>query len=500
MIVKLPSDRVCKHPRITVYLADSPIGAIKRHYVVHQNCFQNQLVGVMNRVLGVTPQPTLEGRRRMLKGARFLGRHLPCTVQEPLGAFALHYGGAKRAKYLRAAEEVRLNGLTRRDAGVKMFIKPDRLDVDLKRMPDPRAIQFRDPRYCVVIASYLKPIEPHLYSLTIPSVSPTRLIGKGCNQFERARILLSKWRRFRKPVAIVVDANRFDKHCNVWLLKAEHLVYKMSNPDPEFQRLLKWQLKNFCRSDLGLKYKTHGKRMSGDMNTALGNCIIMLLMCFAVLNPLNVMYDIFDDGDDCIILCEEDNLSAVQTAVTSMIQFGMQIKIESLEREFERISWCQSQPINTHRGWKFCREPRKVLSATLIGHKWYHLNTAGRLTYLRGLAECECILNKGVPVLQAFSEALLRNTGKGKLAHDTSSGEYFRYMRELKEIRSVSEVVPITDEARVSFSKAFGIDVTHQYLLEHSLQQWTFNVEGTTFDGPVRDEFWHDQRTLFSSQ
>lgn len=451
-------------------------------------------MAVNKRVLGVTPQPTMAGRRLMLTGAKFLGRHLPRTYAEPLGHFALAYSGAKRAKYLLAADLVRQNGITRRDAGVKMFIKPDRLDVDLKINPDPRAIQFRDPKYCAAIAQYLKPIEPHLYSLTIPSISPTRLIGKGCNQYERASILRSKWHRFRRPVAIVVDAHRFDKHCNTWLLKAEHLVYSMSNPDPNFARLLKWQLHNFCRTDLGVKYETLGKRMSGDMNTALGNCIIMLLMCFAVLNPLSVMYDIFDDGDDCIILCEEDDLTRVQAAIQSMSQFGMVIKVESLVRDFEKISWCQSQPIFTSRGWKFCREPTKVLSSTLIGQKWTHLNTKGRLTYLRGLAACECILNKGVPVLQSFSEALLRNSGYGKVTHDTTSGEYFRYLRELKAIRSVDEYVPVTTEARLSFSAAFGIDVTQQYILEKALDQWSFAVDTTTLDGPVRDSNWVDQQ------
>lgn len=236
--------------------------------------------------------------------------------------------------------------------------------------------------------------------------------------------------------------------------------------------------------------------MSGDMNTALGNCIIMILMCLAVFMPLNLIFDLFDDGDDCIVICEEDDFLLFEAAVNTMGQFGMVMKIESTTTEFERISWCQCQPIHTAKGWKFCRDPPKVMSTALVGQKWYHLNARGRAKYLRGLAECEVILNKGVPVLQVFAEALLRNAGSVRAVFDESSGEYFRYLRELKEIRSVTEVVPITDEARVSFSIAFGIDVTQQFHLEQQFRNWTFSLEGVTFDGPVRDTLWNDARFL----
>lgn len=445
----------------------------------------------MTRVLGATPQPTMRARNMMLQYARYVARHLPATQAQPLGHFALEYTGAKRAKYLQAAEYVKIHGLQRRDAGVQMFIKPDRIPID-KRLPDPRAIQFRDPKYCVALAAYLKPIEPHLYKLIIPDVSPYRLIGKGCNQFERARVLRKKWNRFRKPVCIVLDASRFDKHCNVWLLRAEHLVYRLSNGCPYLAELLRWQLKNYCRSDLGLKYQTHGRRMSGDMNTALGNCIIMIIICLATFMPLGLLFDLFNDGDDCIVICESEDLPTFQAAVVTMVDFGMTMKVESVTDQFEKISWCQSQPIFTAKGWKFCREPTKVLSCSLIGQKWYHLNPRGRATYLRGLGECEIILNKGVPVLEAYGAALLRNAGCGKLAHDTSSGEYFRYLRELKEVKSVTEFVPITCDARLSFSKAFGICPSEQLLLEGALNEWTFSLTDVVFDGPVRDEHWNN--------
>jgi hypothetical protein len=51
----------------------------------------------------------------------------------------------------------------------------------------------------------------------------------------------------------------------------------------ELAELLKWQLQNkgFARTIDGLiKYSVEGCRMSGDMNTALGNCTIMCALVY----------------------------------------------------------------------------------------------------------------------------------------------------------------------------------------------------------------------------
>lgn len=448
-----------------------------------------------NRVLGRTPIFNMAILPRLKQTCKFMSRHIPSTVQEEVGKFALKYTGAKRARYLEATNHYHTYGITRRDAGITMFVKSERID-PVKVRPDPRAIQFRGSVYCVALASFLKPIEHHLYELVIPSVSPYRLVGKGLDQYQRAQVLRSKWERFKRPIAITLDARRFDKHVNPTLLEAEHSVYLRSNRNSFFRKLLSWQLKNFGRTADGLKYVTSGKRMSGDMNTALGNCIIMLLMLLTVLLPLNIIFDLMDDGDDCVLICESDDFDVVSRSIDEIINFGMVIKVENVTSVFEHIEWCQSRPILTALGWKFCRNPVKVLSTVLSGMKWKYLNSKGRLTYLRGLAECESVLNKGVPVLSVFADRLLQLSGSGKVAFDQVSGEYMRYIRELKCYRNVNELVPITNECRWSFENAFGISVAEQLYLERSFASWSFSVDGTFYDLPIRDnKFWVDFST-----
>ena len=96
--------------------------------MIHHNCQANQLVGIVNRVCG----KTLEVDPSILPGLRStalrLANLLPKVEPEPLGEFALAYSGMKRARYLQAAEFVKMHGVNRTHAGVKAFVKNERMD------------------------------------------------------------------------------------------------------------------------------------------------------------------------------------------------------------------------------------------------------------------------------------------------------------------------------------------------------------------------------------
>jgi hypothetical protein len=298
----------------------------------HHNCRCNQLIALRNRVLGEVPRPTHEGLVLLRDQAKRIRRLLPKVGPIDLHEVALHYGGGKRARYERAAADVLANGLTPRDARITCFVKFEKLNSESKTNPDPRAIQFRDPRYGVSLARFLKPMEPHLYQLcgdgrTLPS---TRVIGKGLSQVERAMLLRAKMASFASPVVVSLDASRFDQHVDIHLLRIEHSFYRhMASNAPELSRLLSWQLYNRGSTHSGVQYRTRGKRMSGDMNTALGNCILMVLMVSTFMRGHR--YDILDDGDDCLLICESGLLPWVlENVQDTFLQFGMEIKVEKV--------------------------------------------------------------------------------------------------------------------------------------------------------------------------
>lgn len=444
--------------------------------VVHHDCVCNQFISIRNRVLAQVPTPSESGLAALKRGARLVMRHLPHTEQQELDVFFKKYGGMKRQRYEDALEAVYNNGLCRRDAGVTMFVKCERIS-PLKNNPDPRAIQFRDPKYCVVLASYLKPMEDHLYALKVrhPLLGSTRLIGKGLNQGQRASLLVRKFERFGNPVAVSLDASRFDQHVHSTVLAIEHSVYQHCNPDPELARLLSWQLVNRVRTRSGYRYTCEGRRMSGDMNTALGNCVIMVSMVLAYMVPKKVQFDILDDGDDCLLILDKSSLSVIDDIIPFFLQFGQELKVEHIAYAMEHVNWCQSRPVNIDGSYMFVRDPVKVMSCSLISPKWRSMDPLGRRAYLAGIGECLLAQCEGVPVLQSYALALLRNAGDVAPTYDLSSGDYFRMKLESK-CKKRSRLISF--DTRVSFFLSFGWDVAYQESLEEQLGAWEFDVKG----------------------
>lgn len=469
-----------------------PSALYTQKILIHANNKVNQTVAIANRVLGRVPEPTEYGRRMIDYGSAAITAALkPCTAWD-LSRFYSDYPSAKKARYERAHKAIISSEYRSQFARITAFVKRERMDATAKVDPDPRVIQFRDPRYCVLLASSLKPLEHQLYNLKMnhPNlVGCTRLVGKGLNQFERATLLAKKMRQFANPVVLSLDMSRFDKHVSPYQLRAEHRIYlARCIGNPLLERLLEDQVRNRGSTSSGIKYTTYGKRMSGDMNTALGNCIIMIGMMLAVFAECNIIGDLFDDGDDCLVIIEEGDLPVFKQRVTALcLEMGHELKIESEARSLEKVTWCQSNPVQTTSGWKFVRNPYKVMNCALVGTKWVHMPTHLRYRYLKGLGKCESVLNRGVPVLSAFADALLRNAGDADPLYDESAGTWIRVQREA---RHGGTDTTISWDARRTFAEAFGIPVHIQQLWEEALGNWEITLDGDECQPPPVFNDW----------
>jgi hypothetical protein len=306
-------------------------------------------------------------------------------------------------------------------------------------------------------------------------------------------------------VVLSLDASRFDKHVSLELLEIEHSVYLMCNNDPEFRKLLSWQLYNSGITTQGIRYYVRGRRMSGDMNTALGNCLLMLLMCVAIMEPLRVQFDLLDDGDDCLLIVERRDLARTREVLPGgFTDCGMTIKIENVASEMEMIEWCQARPVQVGSGYRFVRDPSKVLSTALGGSK-YFTSTGGRARLVNSVGLAELALNRGVPVLQEFALALIRNSGTDAvMTWQAIDSLYFRLKYELEEMHlhdlSTVRAAPITDTTRLSFFKAFGIGVDDQLAIEHALSTWQFNIDGEVELPSEFDNAHWDSSAIFTPE
>lgn len=458
----------------------------------HHDCSCNQVVSLRNRVLNRVPAPTDRGVRGLRKQARILGRFLPKAIPLEIMAMPNSYSGAKKARYTRAAHDVLNFGSTRKDARVKMFVKCENIKFSqAKCNPPPRAIQFRDPKYAVQIGRYLKAIEHHLYTLCGDgkSLPKSRIIGKGLSSAQRGEALRRKMARFIDPVVVSLDGSRFDSHVGVSQLQVEHLVYLIMCKDRLFAKLLSWQLANQGTTSKGIRYRTRGKRMSGDMNTALGNCIIMVLMVMDFMQGKT--YDMFDDGDDCLLIIERALLPWVLANVKAQfLEYGHEVKIEHVAYSLEEVEWCQSHPVRINDDVvKFVRYPWKVFSTAMSGVK-YFVDVGARRKLINTIGMAELILNLGVPVLQEYAIALMRNASTDKsIAFDQIDSMYYRVHRELQALNLKHLVKidphPVTDVARLSYAKAFGVSVTEQLQMESCLRRWVFVINDTKEENPV---------------
>lgn len=504
-VAPVPLDRGCSieripeacpdhHERQLVRVAAPDIPGIFRP-TMHYNCLHNQLQAIRGRVLGVVPKPTFEGVARLKLALKRLVRNFPLVPQVSLDEMPLRYTGGKRTRYQAAVEQVRAYGLRKSDSYCKMFVKAERFDGFAKVNPDPRAIQFRAPRYCVLLASFLQPIEHHIYlsSNCSAGVPATRNIAKGLNSVARAELLIEKGKAFDSPIYIGADASRYDKHISRILLQMEHAVYTHSNPDAQFAYLLTLQLRNKVYSDLGVKYKTDGRRMSGDMNTAVGNCLIMMLMFIATFDVLLHLpkWDSLIDGDDSVIIIERQDLDRVLACIApSFLEYGMTMKVEDTTSSIFAIEFCQSRIIEYSPGrYKFVRNWKAVISKALCGVRHWN-NITYRLRTLAAIGSCELVLGLGVPILQEYALAVLRNVGGSPDLAYAPDGLHARTKRELALLGLRPEYVrpqQIADCARNSFSEAWGVPPAQQLAIEAKLATWTFDPSTTAAWGEEWD-------------
>lgn len=402
------------------------------------------------------------------------------------------FRGKRLAIYTRARETLKTNPLHEGDARIQAFVKAEKTNPDAKVNPDPRMIQARGPRYNLAIARYLRYVEHLIYNLEHRGV---RSVAKGMNQTQRAEAITRKFAAFYDTVCFSIDCSRWDQHVSLEILEVEHGFYQHFYPDSaELAQLLKWQRTNRCRTKNGVKYRVRGGRMSGDINTALGNCLLMVLMVRAVMDKMGVEYDLFDDGDDCLIFINGRDFEAVSQQLPALFRlFGQELKVENVARQLSDIVFCQSRIVFNGVTNVMVRDWRKVLSQACCGTK--HWNEPNMVRPMLGLvAACESVLCKGVPILAPFAAAMHRLSG-GCVAkvNACDSGLLRRYEIETGRTDPVYESSKITTAARVSFQETFGVDVGLQHAIERRLANWHLSTTESTTVVAELDHQWDPQ-------
>lgn len=394
----------------------------------------------------------------------------PWTHQEFLDSYR---DGRKKKVYKQALDRYETESINIKDESrVSVFVKREKTDRTTKLDPVPRVISPRSPIFNVEIGVYLKKLE-HMMFKSINQLFGHDTVFKGYTYERQAELLREKWDSFHCPVAVGLDASRFDQHVSKEALKWEHAQYLKcfhGSDQRKLSNLLKLQLNNYCSGnapDGKLKYTVEGTRMSGDMNTSLGNCLIMCCMIHQYSLDRGVKISLANNGDDCVVFMEKRDLLAFSTGLDAWFRkMGFNMTVEKPVYTFEHIEFCQTKPIFDGNMWTMCRNPWTALSkdSVMLDHRkgffklWLNAVGTGGLS-----------LAGGLPIFDSFYRMLQRS---GSSSYKSNTREW--NIEDLSGMTSWSfrhggsgrSSCQVTDDARISFWDAFGVLPDDQVELE----------------------------------
>lgn len=383
------------------------------------------------------------------------------------------YSGRKKLVYQAAYNSLQHKRVNKSDAISKAFVKAEKVAPDKA----PRCIQPRDPRYNLELGRYIRHIEHRIYRRIQKLYGDGPTVMKGYNVDELGNIIAAKWHSFNKPVAIGLDATKFDMHVSPELLGWEHSIYNRIFKKHHLKMLLHWQMFNEGRGycdDGKLKYKVHGKRFSGDMNTSLGNCIIMCGLVHAYAKHKRMHVKLANNGDDCVVFMEAGMEEHFQCGLVEwFLEMGFRMVAEEPVYELPKVEFCQMHPIRVDGGYRMVRNIPHSMSKDAMCLLPLNSPRAMR-EWLGAIGGCGLALCGGVPVMQSYYINMIRNGSANTKFGETlfaNSG-----MHRLS-VRMESRETQISPESRYDVWLAWGILPDHQVALEkeHHNMDLTFS-------------------------
>jgi hypothetical protein len=403
---------------------------------------------------------------------------LPWTPEHVLA----HKTGRVSDKFKRAYESLRAVPFEARDNNVYAFVKVEKNNVEKVLVKHPRLIQYRSPRFTASFAQYLLPVEQ---ALMRPKDLTKSFFAKMMNQRSRAHRFIEMQKRVPDCVFIGWDHDNFDAHEHKSWIRAEHKFYAELMIEPrEFLERAKTQLRYKGRTRGGIRYRSDGRRCSGDYNTGLGNSVVNLSIILDILKRARVPtknWDTCVDGDDGVLGVSRQyvrRLLSRYLTPASFALYGMSTRLEFVTENLHEVEFCQSRLVDFGCDKRMIRLPLRVLSRAGYCLRNYQATGIGK--WLRSVGDCELACNAGVPVLQSYALMLQRFS---KTTIGLRQPEVVAAMRGA--VHGPIEL-PIRSETRVSFAEAFGIGPSEQRDLESRFNSYT----DLTYVGKARAGEW----------
>lgn len=378
-------------------------------YGYQSDCGYNELIGIYSRhKLDVQCAPA-DVTWGLLKGElhRIADTLKSCgPVKLSFDEFLACYDGSMRKRYEDAYRTYLRRGIHRSDAAVESFIKMEKIPDFTHptgmytKLSDPRMIHPRKSIYNMLLGMYLKPVEKnlkHIKHFGLP------MCMKGLNLKQRAEVFLKGKDMVGDCDVYMLDCSRFDGHVTNAQLDHEHSVYRrIYGKDAQLDQLLSWQHNTKCKSKHGHSYLLNA-RCSGDVNTSLGNSILMMAMTLSYVRRAlgnNKKWMLFDDGDDAVLLVRKGVALDVNALSEHFMLFGHKLTLDKVENFYD-LEFCRAKLFKTLEGWTFVRDPRRVLGGMLTIYKHFRHEKV-RHSYFKQILTCESHVSAHIPLVADF--------------------------------------------------------------------------------------------------
>lgn len=378
----------CVNKRALRRVATHPL---QRPVYTLSGCTCNEYKSIVERHVLEQRTVTKEYSKFARRIYRNMQAQLGCVEPMSLGSLLKTRSSHVRQRWRRHLGDT--TPVEKKHAYVSSFVKYEKYDEPLKV---PRLIQGRGTKFTMNLARYLVPIEHRVYQYRDSNNGYLRCFAKGRNAQQRARDILNL-DCFERSEWLEIDHSRFDSRVTVSHLQATHMFYRSMCNDAELSRLLQYTINNVGFTRGGIRYKCRGRRMSGDIDTGLGNSLINYTILRYVL--AGIPSRIYLDGDDSVVCFDARYKSEVIEALKSRLEETGMSSTYAFRQNVSEVSFCQAKVLDTRSGPILARNPVRAVSRMC-----YSLGKQPP-GYFGSVCFGEMHASSGVPIIYDFARA-----------------------------------------------------------------------------------------------
>jgi len=393
------------------------------------------------------------------------------------------YVGRKGANYRLAFQEWLIRGSIETDAHIKVFLKFEKFVQVPGKIHVPRCISPPHRVFLQETGRYIRSVEHKIYE-KINQLLGYECVAKGMNYDKLAQNITGLYHNLADPVTFDIDIEKMDQ--SIWssILQFTHDIVGScfyGDERMEIMELLEKQLYSYCSAktnDGSVSYQVKGTLTSGQQNTALVGVLVAIGVSYPVLVKYVDRVFLVDMGDDMLFMTEREISNDVVTCIKrNFSRINMNLTIEGPHYEIEDMEFCQLKFVFDGIRYRSCRNPHKVMLKDLTCiDPLVSDRSAG--TWMRSVGKGGLASHGGLPIFDSFYRMLIRNGEKLEgYKSMTKKQQYkarrFRLEKEFNDFGAGVDYLNMTvsDDARCSFWKAFGIVPASQKLIELHFDQ-----------------------------